>query len=189
MKRLAVVVLLATGLLVGGMPGLAKKKAKPIIEAFEATVPGGQALRFEIEEFSTDEAIQELANAYAKGGKDAVEGALGKVERGHYSIRQDSFPIRLVQSVSQQDGTRTINITADAADRIGGVGGHMSIGHRGYPFAFAQLQIDQQGRGVGQLVPFAAITFNKQGIIEINSMPVGSANTIIRLVNVHTVTP
>ena len=187
MKRLAVIVLLATGLLVGVMPGLAKKKAKPIIEAFEATVPGGQVLRFEIEEFSTNQAIQELAKAYAKGGKDAVESALGKVKNGHYSIRQDSYPIRLVQSVSQQDGTRTINITAAAADRIvGDFGGQVSIGHRGYPFAFAQLQIDQQGRGVGQLVPFAAITFNKQGVIEINSMPVGSE--VIRLVNVHTVT-
>ena len=61
----------------------------------------------------------------------------------------------------------------------------MSIGHRGYPFAFTQLSIDDQGKGVGQQIPFAAITFNKQGIIDIKSMPVGSGT--VRLVNVHTV--
>ena len=85
MKRLAVFVLLGTGcLLVGVVPGLAKKSAaKRIIEAFEATVPGGEVLRFEIEEFSTDQDIQELAKTCAKGGKDAVDSALGKVEKGH----------------------------------------------------------------------------------------------------------
>ena len=81
MKRLAVLALLGTGwcLLVGVVPDLAQKKpAKPIIESFEATANGVGVLRFEIEEFSTDQDIQERAKAYAKGGQDAVEGALGK---------------------------------------------------------------------------------------------------------------
>jgi hypothetical protein len=187
MKRLAIFALLATAyLLVVAVPGLSKKKpTKPIIETLEATIPGGEVLRFEIEEFSTEQDIQELKKAYAKGGKDDVEGALRKVERGRYFIRHDSYPIRMVQSESQ-GGTRTVYITADAADQIvGDLGGRVSIGHRGYPFAFTQLRIDEQGKGVGQQVPFAAITFNKQGIIDIKSMPVGSGT--VRLVNVHTV--
>jgi len=183
-------VLLATEcLIVGVEPGLAKKKvAKPIIEVFEATVAGGEVLRFEIEEFSTDQDVQELAKAYAKGGKDAVESALGKVEKGHCFIRHDSYSIRLVQSVSQEDGTRAIYITADAADRVvGDLGGQVFIGHKGYPFSFTQLRLDQQGKGAGQQVPFAAITFNKQGIIDIKSMQVGTgASSIIRLASVHT---
>jgi len=177
-------------LLVVAVPCLAKKKSpKPIIETFEATMLGGEALRFEIEEFSTDQDIQELAKAYAKGGKDDVERALQNVEKGRYRIRHESYPIRLVQSASQ-GGTRIVNIIAGAADRVvGDLGGSVSIGHRGYPFAFTQLRIDQQGKGVGQQVPFAAITFNKQGIIDIKSMPVGSgANSSVRLVDVHTVT-
>ena len=196
MKRLAIFglltfVLLATAyLVVGVVPSLAKKTpAKPIIETFEATLPGGEVLKFEIEEFSTDQDVQELAKAYAKGGKDAVESALGKVEKGHYFIRHDSYSIRLIQSVSQQDGSRAIYITADAADRVASnLGGMVFIGHRGYPFSFTQLQIDQQGKGVGQQVPFAAVTFNKQGIIDIKSMEVGTgANSVIRLANVHKV--
>jgi len=59
MKQLAMLVLLVTGLLLGGIvPGLAKKSAKPIIETFEATVPGAGVMRVEIEEFSTDQDMQ-----------------------------------------------------------------------------------------------------------------------------------
>jgi hypothetical protein len=188
MTRLAVLLLLGTGcLLVGVVPGVAKKKpSKPIIETFEATAPGGEVLRFEIEEFSTDQDVQELAKVYAKGGKDVVESALGKIEKGRFLVRQESYPIRLVQSASQ-GGTRTVFIIADAADRVvGDLGGQVFIGHRGYPFTFVQLRMDQQGKGIGQQVPFAAITFNKQGVIDIKSMPVGSGAGI-RLANVHAV--
>jgi hypothetical protein len=189
MRRLAVSLLLGAGcLLVGVAPGVTKKKpSKPIIETFEATAPGGEVLRFEIEEFSTDQDVQQLAKVYAKGGKDAVEGALGKSEKGRFLLRQESYPIKLVHSASQ-GGTRTVFITADAADRVvSDFGGQGIIGHRGYPFTFVQLRMDQQSKGTGQLVPFAAIAFNKQGVIEIKSMPFGSGGAGIQLANVHAV--
>jgi hypothetical protein len=190
MTRLAVLLLLGTGyLLVGVVPGVAKKKpSKPIIETFEATtVPAGEVLRFEIEEFSTDQDVQELAKAYSKGGKDAVVSALGKIEKGRSLVRLEAYPIRLVQSASQ-GGTRTVFIIADATDRVAGdLGGQVVfIGHHGYPFTFVQLRMDQQGKGIGQQVPFAAITFNKQGVIDIKSVPVRSG-AAIRLANVHAV--
>ena len=80
-------------------------------------------------------------------------------------------------------------IVADAADRImRDVGGMVLIGHKGYPFSFTLLRLDQQGKGVGEELPFAAVTFNKQGIIDIKSMPVGSgANSAIRLQGAHVV--
>jgi hypothetical protein len=71
-KRFLTLLVLGMGALIV-VPGVAKKKpAKPTIEIFEATVPGGDVLRFEIEESSTDEDIQELAKAYAKSGKDGL---------------------------------------------------------------------------------------------------------------------
>jgi hypothetical protein len=186
MNRFLTLLVLGMGVLIV-VPGLAKKKpAKPIIEILEATVPGGEVLRFEIEESSTDEDIQELAKAYAKSGKDGVESALGKIDKGRYLVRHNSYPIRIVQSESLV-GTRTVYITSDAADQVvGELGGRVSIGHRGYPLAFTQLRIDEQGKGVGQQVPFAAITFNKQGIIDVRSMQVGTGvGSVIRLTNVH----
>jgi tetratricopeptide (TPR) repeat protein len=169
-----------------------KKSPRPIIETFEARGPGGERLRFEIEEFSTDQDVQELAKTYAKGGKDDVERDLRKLEKGRYFIHDESYAIRLVRSTSQngeQNGARSVFIVADAADRVtGDVGGMDFIGHRGYPFAFTLLRLDQQGKGQGQQVPFAAVTFDKQGIIDIKSMPVGpGAYSAIRLEDAHAV--
>jgi len=75
------------------------------------------------------------------------------------------------------------SIIADAADRASGDDVEMGLlGHRGYPFAFTLLRFDQQGKGQGQQVPFAAVTFNKQGVMDIESMPVGpGASRAIRL--------
>jgi hypothetical protein len=179
MKRLAVLALLGTGcLLVGVVPGVTQKKsAKPIIETFEATnaISCG-VLRFEIEEFSTDQDIQELAQAYAKGGEDAVESALGKMEMGHFWVRNEAYPIRVVRSASE-GGVRTLIIVAVAADRVVG------------PFTFIYLQIDQQGKGRGQEFPFATVLFDKEGGIDVKNMGGGSGATPdeIPLVNVHAV--
>ncbi len=188
MKRLAVLALLGAGcLLVGVVPGVAEKKPpKPIIETFEATV-SGVVQRFEIEEFSTDQDIQELAQAYAKGGEDAVESALGKIEKGRSWVRAEAYPIRVVRSASE-GGVRTLNIVAVAEDRLWSLNGQMFIAHRGYPFTFIRLQIDQQGKVTGQEIRFAAILFDKKGSINIKPMVVGSvANTAIPLANIHAV--
>jgi hypothetical protein len=190
MKRLVVLALLGAGyLLVGVVPAVAKKKpAKPIIETFEATASGVGVVRFEIEEFSTDQDIQELTQAYATGGKDAVESALDKIEKGTLWAANGAYPIRLVRSASE-GGVRTLNIVAVAADHIwGDRGGQTFIGHRGYPFTFVQLKIDQQGKGRGQEVPFAMIVFTEKGAIDVKPMVVGSgANAAMPLVNVHAV--
>jgi hypothetical protein len=77
-----VLALLGMGyLLVGDAPGAAKR---PAIETFAAVAgaSGAGTLRFEIEEFLTDQDIQELAQVYAKGGEDAVDSGLGKIEKG-----------------------------------------------------------------------------------------------------------
>ena len=68
MQRFAALVVGAC-LLVGAVPVAAKKKPhKPVIESFEATLPGHAVLGFEVEEFSSDQDVQELAQAYANLG-------------------------------------------------------------------------------------------------------------------------
>jgi len=190
LKRLAVLILLGIScLLLGAMPLVGKKKTdKPVIETFEAVAAGNQVMTFEIQDFSTEEEIQGLAQEYAKGGADAVEGALGKVEKGRFWVHNSAHPIRIVRS-SSDGGIRTLNIVAVAADRIvTGLGEHISIGHRGYPFTFVHLRIDQQGNGQGQFVPFAAIAFSKQGKIDVKTATLGSgANDTIPITHVHAV--
>jgi hypothetical protein len=190
MKRLALFIFLVAGLLlVIATPGGAKKKpAKPVIETYEATVGQGTYLRFEIEELTTEQEMQELSQSYAKGGKEYFEHALNKTEKGISFVEHDAYPIHLIQSTSEGE-TRNLLIVADAADRIvGQLGGQVIIGHRGYPFSFFHLQLDGQGNGKGQEVPFAAVTFNKQGIMDIKSMQVGTgSSSVVSLLNVHKV--
>jgi hypothetical protein len=201
MKRSAELLLLGICLLTAAVPSLAKKKAaKPIIEIFEATLAGHGVVRFEVEEFSTDQDLQELSQSYAKGGKDALENCLNRNEKGRYryelfqislqNIRQ-VYPIRLIKSASQ-GGVRTLYIIADAADWAyeGAPARTEQIGHHGYPFTVIQLRIEQNGKGVGEQIPFAAIVFNRQGVMDVNPMPMqlDSGNNIVHFANVHTVT-
>jgi hypothetical protein len=191
MKRLPILSMLCVGcLLPCAIPGSGRRKPeKPVVETFEATVtpPLGTVLSISIEEFSTEEEIQDLAQAFAKGGEDGIESALGKVKKGY--IRRESgeaLPIRVIRSRSA-GGVRTLNIVSVAADRIvNESGGQTFIGHRGYPYTFVQLQIDERGMGKGTMVPFAKLTFNRQGGIEVKPMEVGSGSSaLFRLINVH----
>lgn len=198
MKRFAA---LALGVcLVAVVPGAAKKKpAKPIIETFEATLPGHGVLRFEVEEYSTDQDVQELAQAYVKGGIATLESTLNKSEKGRYryelfqinfgNIRQ-VYPIRLIRSTSE-GGFRMLYIIADAADWVyaGAPARPQEIGHYGYPYTVVQVRIDPNGKGVGEQVPLAAIFFNKQGTIAINPMPIrlDSGDRVVHLINMHAV--
>ena len=197
MKRFATLVV-GMCLLVGVVPGVAKKKpAKPVIETFEATLTGLGVLRLEVEEFSTDQDVQELAQAYAKGGKDGVGRSLESNEKGRYRYQLwdssprnpgfQAFPIRFIQSASK-GGIRTLYIIADAADSaLVGQPVHMEpINHRGYPFTVIELHIDQQGKGIGQQVPFSAIVFNKQGTLDVNPM-FGPVNGMVHFPAVHAV--
>lgn len=187
-KRFSTFVLVAAACFAFAVaPVAAKKKpTRPVIEKFEATGTGGGVLTFDIEEFSTDEELQALREAYAKGGEDAVDDASHKMEKGLVWIENEAYPIRVIRTESRSD-VRTFNIVALAADRIvGETGGQTFIGHRGYPFSFVQLQVDPQGSGRGEEIPFAAVVFDKQGRINVKPMGAGAA---IALSKVHAVNP
>jgi hypothetical protein len=192
MKRSPILSTLCVGcLLFGVIPGQGKKKPeKPVLESFDATVTpslGVFGVNISIEEFSTEEEIQDLARTFSKGGEDAIENALGKVRKGYVRMQSgEALSIRLIRSRSA-GGVRTLNIVSVAADRIvNESGGQTFIGHRGYPYTFIQLQIDERGMGKGTMVPFAKLTFDRQGGIEVKPMEVGSGSSaLFRLINVH----
>jgi hypothetical protein len=157
-----------------------KKPAKPVIEKFEATATGLGVLAFDIGEFSSDQDLQELRQAYEKGGEDALRHAARTMEKGLVRFEAQAYPMRIVRAESH-GGLRTFNILAVAVE------GNVTlvepfIDHDGYPFSFIQLQVDQQGKGRGEVIRFAAVVFDKQGRIEVTSMRAGKA---IALTNVR----
>jgi hypothetical protein len=196
MKRFARSVLLGMCLLVG-VPGVTKQK--PVIETFEATLGGSLGVKgvliFNVEEFSTEPDVKEFARTYMNDGKDALQKSLNHVQKGHYTYQPftmsaynvGAYPIRLIRS--WQDGEfRNVYIVADAADwdfAVTCCAPYEEVGHRrGYPFTVIYLRIDQHGKGTGQQIPFAAIVFNKQGGIDVNS----DGTALVNLTNVHAVT-
>jgi hypothetical protein len=88
-----------------------------------------------------------------------------------------------------ESGVRRLGIVGAASDRVRAeYGGQVIIGHRGYPFTFIEIQVDEQGNGKGTMIPFTKLVFNKQGMMNVESMGVvtGSAGKA-NLVNVHSV--
>ncbi len=180
------ILLCATGLLPGAGSTFAKKKAeKPVQERFEATIAppisDDNSLQVAIEEFSTDEEVQNLAQAFARGGEDALWKVLHGTKKGYFTMGSgQTMPISTIESISA-GGTRKLNIIGEAPSIFRGVNGSVSIGHNGYPYTWIGFVVDEQGNSKGSLIPYANIRFNKEGRMEIISMK--SAN--IQLVNVH----
>lgn len=188
MRRTLISTVLCTAcLLLGVSVTFAKKKAeKPVQERFEATMSpafsSDNSVTVAIEEFSTDEEVQDLAQAFARGGADSLEKALGKIKKGYFGMAGgQTMPLLIVQS-SAEGGVRRLNILGQAPTLFGGAGDvQVSIGHRGYPYTCIQLEVDEKGKGTGLLVPYANVVFNQQGRIVIKPM----SRAATRLVNVH----
>jgi hypothetical protein len=186
-RQLISTVLCTSCLLLGVGAAFAKKKAeKPVRERFEATMSpalsSDNSVSIAIEEFSTDEEVQDLAQAFARGGEDSLEKALGKIKKGYFRTGAgQTMPLLIVQS-SSEGAVRRLNILGRAPTVFGGAGDtQVSIGHRSYPYTCIQLEVDEKGDGTGLLVPFANVVFNQQGRMVIKPM----SRTPARLVNVR----
>jgi len=186
-RQLISAVLCTTFLLLGVGATFAKKKAeKAVQERFEATISpafsSDNSVSIAIQEFSTDEDVQGLAQAFARGGEDSLEKALGKVKKGYFRLGAgQTMPLLIVQS-SSEGAVRRLNILGWAPTVFGGAGDtQVSIGHRGYPYTCIQLEVDEKGNGTGLLVPFANVVFNQQGRMVIKPM----SRAPSRLVNVR----
>jgi hypothetical protein len=187
MRRHLMATALCTTSLVLGLSGTSAKEKgqKPVQERFEATmnpsVSDDRSLSLAIEEFSSDAEVEDLKRSFAQGGEEALWRTLHRMKKGYFTMGSgQTMPIRVLQS-SSAGGSRRLNIIGEAPTLFRGVSGSVSIGHRGYPYTWIQLAVDEQGNGKGTLIPFANIVFNKEGRMEIVSMKSGS----IQLLSVH----
>jgi hypothetical protein len=169
-----------------GLTHAKKKEGKPVQERFEATVSAqGRSIRISIREYSSDEEMQNFAQSFNTGGEGALRKALGKSKKGFFRLGDGpAMPLMIVQSQSA-GSVRKLNMLGLAPTVFSGqFGGSVSIGHRGYDYTFIQLEVDEQGKGRGALVPYANIVFDPQGRIMIK--PMGAVDKRpAQLVNVH----
>ena len=156
-----------------------EKGQKGVQERFDASIipplSSNNSLSVAIQEFSSEEEVQDLARTFAQGGKDGLDKALAKIKKGYFIVAGGlSMPLLVITSSS--DGTvRRLNLIGLAPTHFEGeFGGSVSVGHRGYPYTYIQLEIDEQGNGKGRMVLYASVTFDPQGRTMIKPMARGT---------------
>jgi hypothetical protein len=143
---------------------------------------GGKSINFNINvnRYTTDDEVQQLAALLKEKGQDALRSALEKLDCGRI------YPV-----------TSTGNTIAVARKRV--VDGHTIITivtarnmpfrelvslsrTKDYPFGFVQVTLNEKGEGTGQIMAAAKIRFDKKkGSYEIESY----GNQYIKAINVR----
>jgi hypothetical protein len=192
--------------LLGSFTADAKKKPEePVRESFVANFlsASGNApyLTIAIQEFSTDDEVQQLVQSYARGGEDSLRSAMGKSKKGYFTLGS-SQEVRLRMIQAQPVGTgRRLLLVGEAPDTFfpgespgasssAGTGPRMVlVGHRGYDYSVIQLEVDEKGNGKGLIYPYCNVVFNEQGKLVVKPIQgvlvPSSYSQPNQLVNVH----
>jgi hypothetical protein len=204
-KHIISMAMLAALLLLGSCTADAKKKPEaPVRESFGANVEGmagSPSLTVAIQEFSTDEEVQQLAQSFARGGEDSLLSALGKSNKGYFRLQSsETTRLRIIQAHPTAAGRRLLLVgeaprafsPGGTAQNAGPAPRMVMVGHGGYNYTAIQLDVDQQGNGKGLMYISCKVGFNEQGQLVITPMTassplsvVAAAHQLYQLVNVH----
>lgn len=173
-------------LLCATLGGVAQDKTSP--EAYSGVAigtggsMGGKTVQFDfrINEYTTDEEVQEFAQLVKEKGTDALRRARGKEDKGRINAVGSSGN-QIAVARKRQQGPDTI-ITLVTA-RIMPFGELYNNGRStDYPFGFLQVKLNAKGEGAGQIMAAAKIRFDKKkGEYEIESY----GNQYIKATNVR----
>jgi len=172
--------------------GFAKKKpGKHVQEEYVANLGppllGASTVSFGIEEVTTDEEMQGLAQTFAQRGAEGIETALRKGRKGYFQLGNYESSDIVLAMVTSTDGVRRLGIVGIAPNRFLAAGpaqNQTSFGFVEFPWTFIQVEVDEKGNGKGSIIPLAKVVFNEQGKMVVK--PLVPSN-IPRLVNVHSV--
>ncbi len=175
MKRKITLVMLVVACLFGGVGTLSAKK-KPVIERIEArvapisvSVNSNRDVTIVIYEYSTDQELQDLAQVFARRGKDGLGSALGKMKKGYLQAPElGELPVELAESKSE-GAIRRLTIVAERGQSNLATRS-MQIDNLGqeYPFTCVQFEFDEEGNGKGEIVEYAKLGFNSAGQMTIS---------------------
>ncbi len=171
MKRQITSLMLMVACLFGGVSAVSSKK-RPVMECIEArvaTIPvsvgSSGHVRIVIYEYSTDEELQHLAQAFARRGKDGLESGLGKMKKGYMQVRGEAHDLDVELAESKSQGAiRRLTIVAEGyVAPLPTLGMQTDCVRQDYPFTCVQLEFDEQGNGNGEIAVCAKLGFNSLG--------------------------
>lgn len=157
--------------------GLGSDEASSDPEVFTATVmiidaprTGMARLQLTVERWTTDEERDALLKALQDGGTEQLVTAMHKLEAGWLQVENNlRWPIRVASSWETDEG-RHVRI---ATNRPIHMGEYTRRGTRtsDYPVGVIEFTLPPEGEGEGTLLAATRVDFDKQGRIEVRSLP------------------
>ncbi len=135
---------------------------------------------FKINEYTTDEEVENFVTLLREKGQHALLNALGKEDKGQLSVvGRVGNPIGIARK--RQQGTKTI-ITIVTAREMPFIELYRNNRSVDYPFGILQVTLNEKGEGMGQIMIAAKLKFDKKkGHYEIESY----GNQYIKAANVR----
>jgi hypothetical protein len=128
----------------------------------------GVGVTFSITSYRTDEEKLALANALAEGGSEGLMKALKKFDSGFVNVTgQTGWKLNCVWKSPTEDGGYRIAGILERQTRLGEH--YANTRSLDYDFTVFEFFVDAKGKGKGQLIPAAKITFSKSNTVSVES--------------------
>jgi hypothetical protein len=150
--------------------GLGSDAAPATVMIVNAPKTGMARLRLTVEHWTTDEERAGLLEALGEGGTEALVKAMRGLDAGYLQVENNlRWPIRVASTWATDEG-RLVRI---ATNRPIYFGEYWRQGTRtsDYPVGVIEFSLPPEGTGEGSLLVATRIDFDKQGRIEVRSLP------------------
>lgn len=170
---MALAVLAAPGSPVRAQDGSEKSSNKEIYQFTAMNLMGpasgrGIGVTMTITNYATDEDKLTLANALAEGGSDGLMKALKKMDSGYVNVTgRTGWTLNAAWKEPSEDGGYIVKglFQRQTSFREN----YANTRSLDYDFSVFQLVLDAKGKGKGQMIPAAKITFTKGNTIAIEN--------------------
>jgi hypothetical protein len=133
---------------------------------------------FNINGLTSNEEIQQYAQALKDGGPAALRKAIEKIEMGSFVPQGFTRAvINIARSFETEEG-RVINLVI--ARRLNWMEAYYNTRSRDYDFSIIQLNLDPEGKGTGTMIVGARLKFNENNELVIEQY----GTTPLRILNV-----
>ena len=131
--------------------------------------PRGRPIQLDIriKEYTSDSEAMRLAQMLDLQGADRVGDELEKLKRGRISTSGQSTDIAVARIRQTGGGQRIVLVTAGNVPFFGLPDSARSSS---YPFGWVELNVDEEGRGQGGVIVAAKVWFNKEHVLEMESL-------------------
>jgi len=142
---------------------------------------GGRTLNLNIniDQYTTDQQIQEYLTLLKEEGQDALRKKLEKVKVGRIApVATTGTDLSVARVFETQEG-KVIRLVTPRP--VSFLEAWRSGRSRDYPFTIMEIRLDKEGKGVGSVIGGAQLRFNEEGQLDIESY----GNQYAKLTNVR----